>query len=115
MKRFGSLKNAAAVLVFGALVAAVVAVASAQAASSKPYSANVHQTLNTPGSFTLTLTNDPSAQQSVGSANFTPPRGFTATGTPSHVTRSGWNVTVDSAGVVEFRSTSSSTALPKGQ
>jgi hypothetical protein len=90
----------------------VALIGSAQAASTKPYVANVHRTLNTPGSFTLTLTNDPRAQQSLGSANFTPPAGFTV-GTASNVTNSGFNVTVV-GNVVQFRATSSQTALGKG-
>src|SRR3954462_4645540 len=117
MKRFGSLRNAVAVLALCGLVAAAVAVASAQAASSKPYTANVHQTLNTPGSFTLTLTNDPKASQSLGSANFTAPAGF-ALGAVSNITSSGlttdFNVTVVGR-VVQFRAKSSATALGKGQ
>jgi hypothetical protein len=113
MKRFGSLKNAAAVLVLCGLVAAAVAVASAQAASNKPYTANVHQTLNTPNSFTLTLTNDPKASQSLGSANFTAPAGF-ALGTVSNITNSGFTVSV-SGSIVQFRAKSSSQALGKGQ
>ena len=113
MKRFGSLRNAAAVLIFCGLVAAAVAVASAGAASNKPYTANVYRTLNTPGSFTLKLTNDPKASQSLGSANFTPPPGF-APGAVSNITNNGFNVTV-SNNVVQFRAKSSATALGKGQ
>ncbi|HEY1563491.1 MAG TPA: hypothetical protein VGF72_02275 [Gaiellaceae bacterium] len=97
----------------GGLVAAVAAAASAQAASNKPYTANVHQTLNTANSFTLTLTNDPKASQSLGSANFTAPAGF-ALGAVSHVTNSGFTVSV-SGSVVQFRAKSSSQALGKSQ
>jgi hypothetical protein len=95
------------------LVLAVFAVtiASAQAASSKPYVANVHRTLNTPGSFTLTLTNDPKAQQSLGSANFTAPAGL-ALGSVTSVSSAGFTVTI-AGNVVQFRATSSSTALGK--
>ena len=116
MKRFGSLRNAAGVVVVGALVAAVVAVATAQAASNKPYTANVHQTLNTPGSFTLTLTNDPKASQSLGSANFTAPPGFMlgTVGPPGGTGAAGFNVTV-AGNIVKFRAKSSSQALGKGQ
>jgi hypothetical protein len=89
-----------------------VIIGSAQAASSKPYVANVHRTLDTPGSFTLTLTNDPKAQQSLGSANFTAPAGLTL-GTVTSISSSGFNVTI-SGNVVQFRATSSSTALGKG-
>jgi hypothetical protein len=98
--------------VFFIAVFAVV-IGSAQAASSsKPYSANVHRTLNTPGSFTLTVSNDPRAQQSLGSANFTAPSGL-ALGTVTSVSNAGFDVTV-SGNVVAFRAKSSSTALGKG-
>src|SRR3954462_8448162 len=93
MKRFDSLRNAAAVLALCGLVAAAVAVASAPAASRKPYTANVHPPLNTPGSFTLTLTNDPKASQSLGAANVTAPAGV-ALGGVSNSTNNGFNVTV---------------------
>jgi hypothetical protein len=89
-----------------------VIIGSAQAASSKPYAANVHRTLNTPGSFTLTLTNDPKAQQSLGSANFTAPTGLTL-GAVTSISSSGFNVTI-AGNIVEFRAKSSSTALGKG-
>src|SRR2546421_512455 len=116
MQRFGSLRNAVAVLALCGLVAAAVAVASAQAAASKPYTANVHQTLNTPGSFTLTLTNDPKASQSLGSANFTAPPGFLlgAVSIPGGTDGPGFNVTV-AGNVVQFRAKSSAQALGKGQ
>jgi hypothetical protein len=116
MKRLGSFRNAAAVAALGGLVAAVMAVAPAQAASNKPYTANVHQTLNTSGSFTLTLMNDPKASQSLGSANFTAPGGF-ALGSVSNIAgtdASGFNATV-AGNVVQFRAKSSSQALQKGQ
>jgi hypothetical protein len=89
-----------------------VIIGSAQAASSKPYAANVHRTLNTPGSFTLTLTNDPKAQQSLGSANFTAPTGITL-GAVTSISSSGFNVTI-AGNIVQFRAKSSSTALGKG-
>jgi hypothetical protein len=89
-----------------------VIIGSAQAASSKPYAANVHRTLDTPGSFTLTLTNDPKAQQSLGSANFTAPAGLTL-GAVTSISSSGFNVTI-AGDVVQFRAKSSSTALGKG-
>jgi hypothetical protein len=95
------------------LVVFAVVIGSAQAANSvKPYSANVHRTLNTPGSFTLTVTNDPRAQQSLGSANFTAPSGL-ALGTVTSISNAGFNVTV-SGNLVQFRAKSSSTALGKG-
>jgi hypothetical protein len=113
MTRFGSFRNAVALVALGVLAAASVAVATARAASNKPYTANVHRTLNTPGSFTLTLTNDPKASQSLGSANFTAPAGFVL-GSVSNVTSSGFNVSV-AGSVVQFRARSSSQALAKGQ
>jgi hypothetical protein len=97
-----------------ALALFAVAIASAQAANStKPYSANVHQTLNTPGSFTLTVTNDLHAQQSLGSANFTAPSGLALGSTVTSITNGGFNVTVV-GNVVQFRAKSSATALGKG-
>jgi hypothetical protein len=115
MNRFGSFRNAAALVALGVLAAAAVAVATAQAASNKPYSANVHRTPNTASSFTLTLTNDPRASQSLGSANFTAPAGFVlGAGAADNVTNNGFNVTV-AGNVVQFRAKSSSQALAKGQ
>lgn len=120
MKRFGMRRVVRYGGSVGVLVAVVVAIAiaaaTAEATPNKPYAANVHQTLNTPGSFTLTLTNDPHASQSLGSADFTAPGGFVLGavtgigGTDS----SGFNVTV-SGDVVQFRAKSSQTALGKGQ
>jgi hypothetical protein len=113
MNRFSSIRYAAVVVVLGGLIAAAVAVATASAASNKPYTANVHQTLNTPGTFTLTLTNDPKASQSLGSANFTAPTGFVlAQGAANNITNSGFNVNVV-GNVVQFRAMSSSQALGK--
>jgi hypothetical protein len=84
----------------------IVVVASVHAAnSSKPYLANVHQTLNTPGSFTLSLTNDPKAQQTLGSANFTPPPGFVAMAV-SNVSSGAFTVAIVD-NVVQFRAVSS--------
>jgi len=94
------------------LAAFAITIGSAQAASTKPYVANVHQTLNTPGSFTLTLTNDPKAQQTLGSANFTAPSGLTLGSVTSKLSDA-FNVNVV-GNVVQFRATSSSTALGKG-
>ena len=120
MKKFGTPRlvrygSAAAVL---GTVATVVAIAAipAQATPNKPYLANVHQTSSTFGSMTLTLTNDPHASQSLGSANFTPPSGLTVTGVTTPNPLAGWTVSVDNVGIVEFRSSSSSNALgPGGQ
>ena len=120
MKRFGMRKRAQYVGVAGVVAAVAVAVAfaaaTAQATPNKPYTANVHQTLNTPGSFTLTLTNDPKASQSLGSANFTPPAGFAlgaVTGTGG-TGGSGFNVNVV-GNVVQFRAKSSAQALGAGK
>lgn len=99
-----------------AVVASVVAFASAtaQATPNKPYLANVHQTTANFGAMTLTLTNDPHASQTLGSANFTPPSGLTVTGVTS-ISLAGWSVSVDSAGLVEFRAPASSSGLGAGQ
>src|SRR5215471_17683488 len=112
MNRFRSSRTAAALVVLGGLVAAAVAVASAQAAANKPYAANVHQTLDTPGSFTLTLANDPNASQSLGSANFTPPAGFVlgAVTGKGGTNADGFDVKIV-GNVVQFRAKSSSQAL----
>jgi hypothetical protein len=101
-------------LVAVAIVVGVVA-ATAQATPNKPYTANVHQTLNTPGSFTLTLSNDPHASQTLGSANFTAPQGFVLGGVTSigGTDASGFDVSVV-GNVVQFRAVSSATALPAG-
>jgi hypothetical protein len=121
MKRFGMRGHAryyggVALVVVAAAVAVALAATTARAASNKPYSANVHQTLNTPGSFTLTLTNDPKASQTLGSANFTAPAGFVlgaVTGVGG-TDASGFTVGI-SGNVVQFRAKSSSQALAKGQ
>jgi hypothetical protein len=107
MKRFLRIASAGLVLV------GVIAAASAQAAgNTKPYTANVRvESAADPNTFRLSLTNDPKATQSVGSANFTPPANFTA-GAITNVP-SGWNVSVVN-NTVEFRANSSSTALAKG-
>jgi len=106
--RFGSVALALGVV---AIVVGIVT-ATAQATPNKPYIANVHQALGDPGSMVLTLTNDPHASQSLGSANFTPPAGLTA-GTVTSPAVPGWQIFVDS-GIVEFRANSSSTALAAG-
>ncbi len=92
----------------------MIVMASAQAANStKPFQANVRQTLDTPGSFHITISNDPRAQQTLGSANVTPPVGFQL-GTVSNVSNSAFNVSVNrTANIVEFRSGSG--GLAKGQ
>jgi hypothetical protein len=89
---------------------------SAQAANStKPFQANVRQTLDMPGSFHITIANDPHAQQTVGSANVTPPAGF-GLGSVSNIVSTGaaFNVSVNTAtNIVEFRAVSG--GLTKGQ
>ena len=111
MKRFGVRRRTrygglALVVGVAAIVVAIVT-ATAQATPNKPYTANVHRTFNTPGSFTFTLTNDAHASQSLGSANFTPPSGVTLTpGTVgTNVNHAGWTATVNASGILEFRST----------
>jgi hypothetical protein len=98
----------------GLVLVAVVAAASAQAAgNTKPYTANVRvESASDPNTFRLTLTNDPKASQSLGSANFMLPANFTA-GAVSNISSAAFNVTVAN-NVVQFRATSSSTALGKG-
>jgi hypothetical protein len=121
MKRVDVRKRArsrSVALVMGvvAIVVGVVA-ATAQATPNKPYTANVHQTLNTPGSFTLTVSNDPHASQTLGSANFTPPAGFVlgavTAGSIGGSDAAGFNVNIV-GNVVQFRAISSATALPAG-
>jgi hypothetical protein len=120
MNRFGMRRvgrHGAEAAVFAAVAAAVaIAAATAQAGPNKPYTADVHRTLNTPGSFTLTLTNDPRASQSLGSANFTPPAGFVLGGASNlgGTDASGFNVNVV-GNVVQFRAKSSAQALDAGQ
>jgi hypothetical protein len=106
----------------GLALIGVVTAASAQAAgNTKPYSANVRvESAVTPNKFRLTLTNDPKAQQALGSANFTLPANFTApdgVSAISNVSTSNpavsFNISVLS-NVVQFRAVSSSTALVAG-
>ncbi|HEY3462752.1 MAG TPA: hypothetical protein VGK62_04775 [Gaiellaceae bacterium] len=121
MKRFGMRKVARYGGVAGVLVAVAVAIAiaaaTAAATPNKPYTANVHQTLNTAGSFTFTVTNDPHASQIVGSANFIAPPGVTLTpGTVgTNVSHAGWTAVVNSAGILELRSNSSANGLGPGE
>jgi hypothetical protein len=94
----------------------MIVMASAQAANStKPYQANVRQTLDTPGSFHITITNDPRAQQTLASANVTPPAGF-GLGSVSNIVSTGgaFNVSVNgTTNILEFRAASG--GLAKGQ
>lgn len=121
MKSFGRRKIArycgAAAVLAAAAVAVALGAATAEATPNKPYTANVHRTFNTPGSFTFTLTNDPHASQTLGSANFTPPSGvmLTALTVGTNVTHAGWTATVDTLGILEFRSNSSANGLGAGQ
>jgi hypothetical protein len=120
MKRFGMRRavryGGAAGVLAAVAVAVALAAATAQASSNKPYLANVHQTLNTPSSFTFTLTNDPHASQSLGSANVTPPAGFAlgAVTSTGGTDAAGFNVNVV-GNVVQFRAKSSQKALGPGQ
>jgi hypothetical protein len=113
------LGTSTAVLTFGmaalVLAALVIVIGQAQAAATKKvYDATVHVTggavTATSATLTLTLKNDATSNQTLGSANFTAPGGITlgTVGTPD---RSGWTVTTLGSDV-QFRST---TALAKGQ
>jgi hypothetical protein len=108
-----------ALLTFGVaalvLAALVTVIGQAQAAASKKvYDATVHVTggavTATSATLTLTLKNDATSNQTLGSANFTAPAGITlgTLGTPDSA---GWTVTKVGSDV-QFRST---TALAKGQ
>ena len=119
MKRFGSRRMAGYVTLLLALViGSVVAVATAGAAPSKKnYTVKVAVTKPAAGNpvdpqtFTVTLKNDGSSNTTLGSANITPPAGFTVD-TASTV-QSGWSATVVS-NVVQLRSTTSGDALASG-
>jgi hypothetical protein len=116
------LRCAGAVLVLG-IVAATLG--SAQAGTStKFFDASVHLTNpSTPSvcsgtCFTLTLGNDAKSSQTLGSANFTAPPGWTVSSGSTQRVTSGtrsWNVITDGSGLVEFRALSSKDALPPGQ
>ncbi|MFL5915476.1 MAG: hypothetical protein ACJ752_07555 [Gaiellaceae bacterium] len=121
MNRFG-MRNVvryggAAGILLAVAVAVAIAAATADATPNKPYTANVHQTLGNSSSMTFTVTNDPHASQTVGSANFTAPSGLTLTpGTVgTNVSHAGWTAVVDSVGILELRSNSSANALTQGQ
>jgi hypothetical protein len=102
MRRFLRYGSVLLVLVFVG-----IAVAAAQAAATKKlFDANVHVTnQQDPQTFTLTLTDDPKSQQTIGSANFTAPAGFQLVQGSVATTRGGWTATVIGS-VVQFRSTS---------
>jgi hypothetical protein len=131
MKRFGS-RHATkyAALLLALAVVAVVVVASAQAAPlKKKFDAYVVATDSSSTSFTVTLENDPSSQQTLGSADFsTSPGGPSVAPIPltNFTTADGhhWSVCTGSGGslcgdgannVVEFRSATSGDALLAGQ
>src|SRR5215471_9150916 len=105
MKRLGSRRMAGYVTLLLALViGSVVAVATAGAAPSKKnYTVKVAVTKPAAGdpdpqSFTVTLTNDPSSNTTLGSANVTLPTGFTAD--TASTAQPGWTATIvnDGAG-----------------
>lgn len=114
MKRLGSLRNAVAAIVLGGLVAAVLAVASAQAAPSKKnYTIQVAVTNDALShqDFTVTLANDTSSNTTLGSANVMPPAGFIVD--TASTARSGWSAAVV-GNVVQLRSATSGDALAPG-
>jgi hypothetical protein len=91
-------------------LAVVGIVASAQAGTStKVFEAEVHVTTAAapdPNTFTLTLTNDKSSQQALGSANFTAPGGIAVPASTQKITLpSGrhWTVASDGGSIVTFR------------
>lgn len=107
------------------LAAVVIAVGSAGAATStKYYSASIVpnnvQAGSSAAQFTLTLTNTTASTQTLGSANFTPPPGWTigapAAGTTQAVTSdqgTNWNVS-NVSNVIQFRATTSGDAIAPG-
>jgi hypothetical protein len=104
MKRLGSSRIAVGV-VLGVLVAAVVAVASAQAAPSKKnYTVRVAVTNDSVShqNFTVTITNDGSSNNTLGSVNISAPSGFDIAN--ASMSRSGWTANVV-GNVLQFRST----------
>jgi hypothetical protein len=115
MERLGSLRNAVAAIVLGGLGAAVLAVASAQAAPSKKnYTIQVAVTNDAVShqAFTVTLTNDKSSNTTLGSANITPPAGFIFDTDPGTATtgQPGWTAEVV-GNVLQLRSSASTFSL----
>ncbi len=109
--------------VVGALAVLVALIGSAQAGTStKFYRVGIAPPTvaagTTSAAFTLTLTNDSSSTQTLGSANFTSPWSVTSplSGSPLHVlSDEGKNWTVSNASnVVQFRANSSGDALNPG-
>jgi hypothetical protein len=97
----------------GLVLIGVIAAAVQAAPSTKNYTATVRVTDGSVSGnkFTVTLTNDPRSNQTLGSANFTAPSAFTLAQGSVTTTRSGWTATVV-GNDVQFRSTSN--ALGKG-
>src|SRR5436190_23127429 len=110
MKRLSSSRFAVGVVVLGALVAAVVAVASAQAAPSKKnYTVKVYVTnAADPQTFTVVVANEGSSNTTLGSVNITPPAGFTVD--VASTAQSGWTAGVV-GNVLQLRSTTSGDAI----
>lgn len=129
MKRFGSRHATSyAALLLALAVVAVVVVASAQAAPlKKKFDAYVVATDSTSTSFKVTLVNDPSSQQTLGSADFSAPGLSIRPITSTPVSSSGnhnWTVCTGSGAstcgdgqnnVVEFRANSSGDGLLPGE
>jgi hypothetical protein len=118
-KALGRLLRCGAVLALGIVAASV---GSAQAGTStKFYDASVRlanpATCPSDTCFTLTLTNDARSSQTLGSANFTAPRGWFADALTQTIPANGhsWSVISDGSGVVKFRAFSSKDALTPGQ
>lgn len=118
MRRFGSRRTAGYVtLLLVLVIAAIVAVATAQAAPSKKnYTVRVAVTKPASGpvnpqNFTVTIANDASSNNTLGSVNVTPPGAFTL---GSVTTQPGWTAVVDSSGVIELRSTTAADAITPG-
>ena len=118
-RRTGSTSIAALVAAGACALLLVAVIGSAQAAATKKvYDATVHVTggavTDKTATLTLTLKNDATSNQTLGSANFTAPAGITFPANP--VVRdadvNGWTAAVVGSDV-QFRSTSN--ALPKGQ
>jgi hypothetical protein len=96
------------------LAALVAVIGAAQAApSGKSYTANVRLTAAGGSHFTLTLKNDLKSKQSLGSANFTAPAGFSVPSSSQSVTQGGntWTIASDGSRVVTFRPSTSGDAL----
>ncbi len=124
MKGFGSRRMAGYVTLLLALViGSVVAVATAGAAPSKKnYTVKVAVTKPAAGNpvdpqtFTVTLKNDGSSNTTLGSANISPPAGFSFDTDPQKAStgQTGWTATVVN-NVLQLRSSSSSVSLAAGE